>query len=130
MTTTTTAPTPTGVRHNLINHNADDLRMILFPDGSHYTDPNDNVNAWPRYVAIAIARNVAQKRRTTVRVVKVKVEEPANAESSFDRIVSYVDSLKGRALTETLVAHGLTKGGDPVASKRQRLITHLTKCWE
>lgn len=128
--------TITGFRYNLDQANAR-LCVIVMPDGSYYTDPTDHVNAWPRYVANAIARNVAMKRKcvTIVKhmpvnptVDKTLIEEIVNHDSPFDRIVNYVDTLKGKALTNTLLSHGLVRGNDPVASKRQRLIAHLTKC--
>lgn len=131
--------TITGFRVNTDNANAR-LCVIVLPDGSYYTDPTDHVNAWPRYVANAIARNVAMKRKC-ITIVKhmppgdytvaneVVQQEVIDTESPFDRIINYVDTLKGKALTAVLVQHNLPKGGDPVASKRQRLIDHLyRKC--
>ena len=106
-------------------HYETDLYSILFPNDEPYIDRRTNKSAWDFTAAKAIARNVAMKHRVTVHLAKV--EEPINNESSFDTIINYVDSLKGKALTATLEHFGLPKGGDAVASKRVRLVQYLTK---
>lgn len=99
-------------------------RIAFASDPTRFYSDGRN-NAWPLTTAKIIARNVARKRNTTVTLVKI--EEVITNDSPFDLIVNYVDSLKGKALTEELKARNLPVGGDAVASKRQRLIAHLVK---
>lgn len=116
-------PNPTGVRINRFDPDGQ-LWMIQRPNGDFYTDPKDNVSAWPLEAAKAIARNVAKKHHTTVVLVKVE-ELPTD---TYDQILEFVNSLKGLALrVEMYDVHHLTKGSDAVASKRERLIAHLLK---
>lgn len=55
------------------------------------------------------------------------VEDVTDNESPYDRVVNYVDSLKGPRLAIALQEHNLPVGSDPVASKRQRLIAYLVR---
>jgi hypothetical protein len=122
---------------------------IRFPNGNFYND--EGTDSWPFRTACAIASNISKKRKVVTYLVKNNDEvetAPAAKESpvsttadsttadsttadstTTDRAYEYVNSLKGKALTESLVAHGLPKGSDPVASKRERLAAHLIKTW-
>lgn len=100
-----------------------DLYSLRFANGNIYNDGTHD--AWTFRVAKRIAHNIAVKHNRTVTLVKV--EDVLDDESTFDKIVNYVDSLKGKALSNELRKMNLPLGGDPVASKRQRLITHFTK---
>ena len=100
------------------------LFAIKFPDGSFFKD--GPYNCWPLSSAKPIASNVAKKRNTTVTLVRI--EEPVTSESPYDHVLEFVNQLKGKALTTELSAHNLSRGSDPVASKRERLIAHLLKC--
>lgn len=117
----------TGIRHNIATPN-EHLYQIVMPNGDLYTDLNSNENIWPRYVAIAIARNISMKRKCVTTLRRFTVEEVVTPNSSYDRVLNYVDSLKGQALRWALMDHNLSRGSDPVASKRERLIAHLLKC--
>ena len=108
------------IRTNTNNVDAE-FWSIMFPDRTLYvTDAGET--AWDKQAAMAIAKNVAKSRRVTVTLHKVE-----DTESPYDRIVAYVDTLKGGSLTTELIIHGLPQSKDAVASKRLRLISHFTK---
>lgn len=99
------------------------MYSLVFPNGNIYNDGSRD--KWTLGPAKAVARNVARKYKTTITLNKV--EDVLDDDSTLDRIVNYVDSLKGKALTNELKHMNLPVGGDPVSSKRQRLIMHFTK---
>ena len=99
-------------------------RLRFGHSGKFYTTTTGESH-WTFNRAVAVAKNLSAKRNVTITLVKV--EDVITDESPFDRIVAYVDTLKGKRLTIELCRMNLPIGGDPVASKRQRLITHFTK---
>ena len=102
--------------------NEPDKFVLIMPSGSPYIDRQGR-SEWTLDAAKAVARNVAMKNKCVVKVTKIE-DLPLD---TYDRVLSYVDSLKGKALTKELKYRDLPVGSDPVASKRERLISHLLK---
>lgn len=108
------------------------IYSLILPNGKLFVDRNDNDrDNWPLHIAKIIARNVAMKHRCVVSlapyVEEFRESTEVEQQSYTDKCYAHALSLRGKALTEALVAYGLPKGSDAVASKRERLVAHWLK---